>query len=1549
MNNSEPIISPEEIAIIGMAGRFPGASNLDEFWRNLCGSVESISIFSEEELAESGIDPQVFKSPHYVNASAILDGADLFDASFFGFSPREAEVMDPQQRVFLEVSWEALENAGHDADSFSGLIGIYGGLSTSTYLYNIFTNTDLIGSVGRLSIILGNDKDHLPLRASYKLNLKGPSVNVNTACSTSLVAVHLACQSLLVGECDAALAGGITITVPQKAGYVYEEEGLLSPDGHCRAFDARAKGTVTGNGIGVVVLRRLSDALAAGDNIHAIIKASAVNNDGAMRMGYTAPSVEGQAGVIADALALARVSPETIRYIEAHGSGTALGDAIELSALNEVFRAQTSARGFCAIGSVKTNIGHLDSAAGVAGLIKTVLSLKNKMIPASLNYETPNPKLNIEDTPFYVNTKLSQWEASDVPRRAGVSSFGLGGTNAHIILEESPERAPSSPSRPWNLIVLSAKSEASLEESTERLAQHLKRYPDQNPSDIAYTYQLGRKQFEHRRIIVGLGQQHLLRTLDMRDPKFFLTSICRSGDRPVTFMFPGLGDHYVNMAAELYKNESIFKETIEYCSQLLKSYNGLDLTAALYPQGEEGAITGTSDKSDVMPDSTIDLRRMLRRGGGSDSKTATELDRTILAQPALFAIEYALASLLMSWGIKPESMIGYSIGEYVAACLSGVISFEDAFYLVARRAEIIESLPGGDMLAIPASEEELSTLLRDGISISAINTPSLCIVSGARESIHDLEQQLSRKGLLCRKVQTTHAFHSSMMEPAFDLLVKEVQRIKLKPPSIPYISNVTGYWITEAQATAPTYWAQHMCAPVRFGDGIAPLLENQERVFLEVGPGHSLCSTLLQHPLSKQHDDLTVVASLRHQYEKQSDEAFILTALGKLWLAGVEPDWTGLYPGERRYRVPLPTYSFESKRYWIESNRVAGSAAKKSSPGALIPDMADWFSIPTWKLSVYTDIAKGDKSEMSARNRLVFVGKTEFAEELVRRLKEIAHCVNIVRAGSEFSRSDDGSYTIDPHRKEHYDQLVESLIDADNRPDHIVHLWNVTGESEPASRSRFRELQSLGIYSLLFLVQSLAKKEIAHSLVGDVNASLNIDVITDNMQPVTGSENLFPEKAVILGPCKTIPQEYPNLTCRSIDIELPRPGSWQEQQLADRLLTEFNSPSEELAIAFRGVNRWVQTFEPLRIEGSEPEPERLRKNGVYWITGGLGRDSLVRAKYLAEKHQARLILTGRTALPPKSEWDNWIATHDNRDEISEKIRKVIELEKAGSEVLVMSADVADQEQMQMVVRAIDERFGELHGVIHAAGLTDVKYSQVISEVEPGECERHFQSKVYGCYVLENVLRGRPLDFCILTSSVASMTGGVGVLAYTSASIFMDTFAHRHNRVDPVCWTSLNWQGVSDEETIEAFRRVLSLRPVTQLIVSPEDLVASINRRIHLDFLRKSSSGQTVVHSRPNLGNDYVAPRNDIERRLSELWQQLIGIDQVGIHDNFLELGGDSLLGVQLIARLRNIFKINLSVRSLFESPTIAELALTIEELLIEEIELMTEEEAKRFK
>ena len=1505
------------IAIIGMAGRFPGARNIDEFWQNLRDGVESISFFTDQEVEAAGVDPALLQNPHYVKAGGVLEDVELFDASFFGFNPREAEIMDPQHRVFLECAWEALENAGYDPESYEGLIGVYAGMSMNTYLlFNLLSNRHVIASVHSDQLAIGNGRDYLPTRVSYKLNLRGPSVNIQTACSTSLVAVHLACQGLLSYECDMALAGGVSIDIPQKRGYLYLEGGIGSPDGHCRAFDAKARGTVGGNGVGIVVLKRLADALADGDTIYAVIKGSAINNDGSLKVGYTAPSVEGQAEVIATAQAIAGVDPETIRYIETHGTGTSLGDPIEIAALTQVFRASTQAKGFCAIGSVKTNIGHLDAAAGVAGLIKTVLALKHKMLPPSLNFEQPNPQIDFENSPFYVNTKLSEWEApaDGTPRRAGVSSFGIGGTNAHVVLEEAPVIEPSGPSRPWQLLLLSAKTASALETATTNLADHLKRHPDLNLADVAYTYQVGRHAFDHRRMVVCRDLEDAVTALETRDPQRVFTALHEGGDRPVAFMFTGQGAQYVNMGRELYQTEPTFREQVDLCAELLRPHLGFDLRDLLYPTEEDA------------------------------EEAAARLKQTYITQPALFVIEYALAQLWMEWGIRPQAMIGHSIGEYVAACLAGVFSLEDALALVADRGRMMQSLPGGAMLSLPLPEDEVRSLLNEKLSLAVINAPTLCVVSGPNDAVDKLEVQLAEKGVVYRRLHTSHAFHSNMMEPILEPFTRRVAQVELHPPRIPFISNVTGTWITAEEAMDPGYWAKHLRHTVRFADGVQELLREPARVLLEVGPGRTL-STLTRH-----HPDCTgervVLSSLRHPKDQQSDVAFLLNTLGKLWLAGVKVDWSGFYAHERRHRIPLPTYPFERQRYWIEPGERPYELAARPTAQRKKPDVAEWFYVPSWKRS---DLPIPFEPEALADQQarwLVFGDEGGLGLQMAERLEGQGQDVIYVTAGQRFERVGDHAYTINPRERDDYDALIQALRAQDKVPETIVHLWSVTPDGPaPSGIESVEEAQERGFYSLLFLAQALGKY--------NVTVPLQIGVVSTNLQEVTGDEVLCPEKATVLGLCKVIPQEYPNITCRSIDILLPDPGTPQRERLIDRLIAEFVLQPPDLTVAYRGSHRWVQTFETLRWDGVGEGPTRLRKGGVYLITGGLGRIGLVLAEYLARTVGAKLILVGRSALPERGEWEQWLATHDGQDITSRRIRKVQALEALGAEVMVASTDVADQAQMQEVITRAYKRFGALHGVIHAAGIVGPGAVAAIQEAGRAECERQFRAKVHGSLVLEKVLPDEGLDFCLLQSSLASVLGGLGFAAYAAANCFMDALAHRHNRADHAPWISVNWDGwrfeeeqpmttgttvaelsITPEEGVKAFQLLLSLGNTSQVIVSTGDLQTRIDQWVKLKSLRDTELPEDVDttprHPRPALQTAYVPPRTELEQTIVAMWQQVLGIEQIGVHDNFFELGGHSLLATQLISRLRDTFQVELPLRDLFEKPTVASLAEAIE-------------------
>jgi phthiocerol/phenolphthiocerol synthesis type-I polyketide synthase E len=872
MSNSEM-----DIAVVGLSGRFPGARNADEFWQKIRNGEELISFFSDEEVERPNPN-----DPGLVKACGVLADIDLLDAEFFNISPREAQLMDPQQRVFLECCWNAVENAGYDLDGYAGAVALYAGVSVNTYALSLLPT--LHDPANLFQALIASDKDFLATRVSYKLNLTGESVTVQTACSTSLVAVHMACQSLLTGQCDMALAGGVTIVVPQKAGYVYQEGVINSPDGHCRAFDARAKGTVRGNGAGVVVLKMLSDALRDGDHVHAVIKGSAVNNDGRRKVGFTAPSVAGQADVIAKAQAMAGVEPETIGYVEAHGTGTPLGDPIEIEALTRVFREGTGGKQFCAIGSVKTNIGHLDSAAGIAGLIKTVQALKHGEIPPSLHFQTPNPEIDFENSPFYVSTSLHELKRGETPRRAGVSSFGIGGTNAHVVLEEAPALRSQESPRPLQILTLSARTPAALQQMSDDLADHLQNNPGLNFADAAYTRNVGRKVFPYRRAVVAGDANECAGQL-RQSPRRQSSGEDKAEQPQVVMMFPGQGFQFAGAARALYEREAVFGGHVDHCAEYLRQHLGMDLRDLLHPPSH---LAQEADE---------------------------KLRQTRFTQPALFVLEYALAQLWASWGIRPRAMIGHSLGEYVAACLSGVISLEDALRLVATRGSLMQSLPEGRMVTVGLSEEDCRRFLKGNLSLAAVNGATNCVLSGPPSEVESLTQTLTEQRIVHRALRTSHAFHSGMVEPVLDEFSAAAAGIEHQPPGVPYVSGLTGRLIKAEEIDDPSYWSRQMRQTVRFAAGIDALREELPNpLFIEVGPGHTLATLAKRHLEGAR--DVLVAPSLGPDPGK--DYSTMLETLGKLWAQGVAVDWAGYYRDERRRRVPLPTYPFERKRHWIE-------------------------------------------------------------------------------------------------------------------------------------------------------------------------------------------------------------------------------------------------------------------------------------------------------------------------------------------------------------------------------------------------------------------------------------------------------------------------------------------------------------------------------------------------------------------------------------------------------------------------------------------------------
>jgi acyl transferase domain-containing protein/thioesterase domain-containing protein len=1320
-----------KIAIVGMAGRFPGARNVQEFWQNLRDGVESIRSLSDAELLAAGVTPEELASPDYVKRAAVLDEVAMFDASFFGLSPRDASIMDPQHRHFLECAWEALEDAGHPPHGFHGSVGIYAGSGMNTYLiHNLLANRRLLETAGLFQLKqTGNDKDVLATRVSYQFDLRGPSINVQTACSTSLVAVHLASESLRNYECDMALAGGVTIEVPHGRGYIYRDGEILSRDGHCRSFDAASSGTVFGNGLGIVVLRRLEDALEDGDNIRAVILGSAINNDGARKVGYLAPSVEGQAEVIAEAIDFAGINAADISYVETHGTATVVGDPIEVRGLAQAFHKTTGRSGYCGIGSVKTNIGHLDAAAGVAGLIKTALALEHAQLPASLHFENLNPHIELKGSPFYVNDKLLDWPANGLPRRAGVTSLGIGGTNAHVVLEEGLRPVADRKTGPYQLLVVSAKTESAAERAFANLATHLQSHPEVQLADAAYTCQVGRQHFAFRRALVVEDSRAAVESLVRADRKKFASGVVAKTSPPVAFLFSGQGSQHVNMGRELYAHEPVFRETLDLCAQHLVEPLGLDLCQALYPAEEE------------------------------KESAAAKLDQTWLTQPALFAIEYALAKWWMSLGVAPAAMIGHSIGEYVAACLAGVFSLEDALATVAFRGRLMYDLPTGSMLAVPLPAAELP--LSGGLSLAAINNPGHSVVSGPTAEIAALEESLQKQSVFCRRLHTSHAFHSPMMDPILDAFEQRLQGMSLHSPRIPYLSNVSGTWIRPEEATDPGYWARHLRHTVRFSDCLAELFRNPNQILIEVGPGTALTS------LARQQGGVSskVFQSLPHPREAATDLRCALQTLGEIWAAGVEIDWTKLHASDSVQRVSLPTYPFEHRRFWIDADNVQLAAISSAASTPLPVDGKD----PLYYRRIWTSAPVASAPLVETGCWMVFNDSLGVGDHIAAKLKASKQEVILVAAGASYKQSSKGRYAVRPGVREDYDALIADVVKAGHTPRKILHLWSVVkgGTETPLEGALDRSF-----YSPLYLAQALAFQDIA---------DVDIALVSNRMQQVSEEPVRDPARAVLLGPARVIPIELPGITCRSIDVDTE---GERTQECAALLIAEMSSVHENVTVAFRGGGRFVETLEPLSLDAA-PERRRLERGGVYLITGGLGGIGLVVAERLAREFKARLVLVTRSAMPPEAEWEAFLKDAQQTEAEKRKIQKLIEIRSLGGELLVVEGDVTNLDQMRDIVSLARRRFGKIDGVFHAAGVLDD--GPLMLKTAQGTA-RVLDPKVRGTLVLDKALGAAPLSCFVLFSSISSIFPAAGQVDYAAANAFLDAFAL--SRKDPV--TVVNW-------------------------------------------------------------------------------------------------------------------------------------------------------------
>jgi iturin family lipopeptide synthetase A len=1477
-----------EIAVIGMAGQFPGAADIPSFWENLKNGVESISHFSTEELLNEGVDSSLLANPAYVRANGFLENKEFFDAAFFDYRPDEAQLMDPQMRLLHECVWNALEDAGYNVYAIEGRVGLFTGASVNMawQTYAMLESSKFLTDSYYIEFLKNSNFSNS--RISYLLNLRGPSISLDTACSTSLVAVHQACNSLLLGECYMAMAGGVCAKTYSRAGYLHQEGMIASSDGHCRTFDAKADGTVGGEGVGIVVLKRLKNAIADRDNILAVIKGTGINNDGANKVGYTAPGVDGQSEAILMACNMAKVDPQSIGYVEAHGTGTPQGDPVEVEALNRAFGK--SDRKYCALGSVKSNIGHTDVAAGVAGLIKVVLALKHRQIPASLHFSEPNPGINFQGSPFYVNTGLKEWKRDGNPLRAGVSSFGIGGTNAHLVLEEAPAGEPSSSSRKYQLLVLSGKTPAALEGNTQKLSAYLEANRSITLPDMAYTLQTGRVPFAYRKALVCHDVDEALEKLSERRPADRPAQVFMDRRPLLVFMFPGQGSQYTNMCRDLYRSEPVFRTELDLCMAIAKDRFGLELKSVLFPEQDTGA--------------------------GKD------IDLTLYTQPALFAVEYSLARLLWIWGIKPDMMIGHSLGDYVAACLSGVFSLEDALGLVIKRGELMQRTGKGCMLSVSISEKELLRYIEKEkrVSLASVNSSELMVVAGEEAPVCEFKMLLEAEGYKTRFIRTSHAFHSFLMDGILEEFALAVGRSKRQAPSLPFISSLSGEPVTEKEVADPAYWRDHLRKPVRFAAGIQTLLGGENVVFVEVGPGKVLSTFVQSHEARSANHK--VISLVRPAHEVTDDNCCLLRGLGELWTCGIEPCWTSFYEIERRRRIALPTYVFDKVKYpaHVDPYKMIAETMASNLP-AKLTELSQWFHVPVWKL---LPVSRKYPLNESGRCVLLFADPEGIVNGLAEEIARSGGKVIYVAPGKRFYEKSPFWFEIDAEREGDYRALFSSLKSHELYPDVVVHAWNLTSEAEPGySDSSFTAF----FYSLVEVARSYQAVE--------TDADKRLVVLTNHVQAVMDDTEISGMKSMSLGLLKVISQEFPVIGTTHIDISKSEINAF----LWEDICREMHVPETGRTICFRHGRKWEEGYQEVSV--SEGGPGRsFRTGGVYLITGGLGALGCTIAGCLCRDFQSSVVLLGRTRLPPRSGWDMILKTDSYDASIKEKVSKLQALEREGARVLYLDCDIADEAALEAAVGVAELQLGPINGVIHAAGILSGNSVRSLIDLQREDFMEQFGPKIKGLEAVKGVMEKRRLDFCIITSSLSTVLGGLEFGAYAAANTFMDYYIECHKRkgrlenwvcvdLDGLGFDGKNKDVINREELWEVFKKALSFDHVHRLIVSATNLQERLKRWIYRKDIAKDA---ITAHA-----EDCVSPSTDLEARLAEIWCRLLEIDmdKLSVTSSFFELGGNSLIAPILLSNLFREFGVRVRLKHLYRYPTIA----TLSEFLSEEMQV----------
>ncbi|MPZ35487.1 MAG: SDR family NAD(P)-dependent oxidoreductase [Rhodospirillales bacterium] len=1459
-------LPPLGIAIVGFSARLPGAPTAEAFWQMLVEGRSGGRDFSADEIETSG---DLARDPRFVSHGYVLDDIDRFDAAFFDIPPREAALMDPQHRLFLECAWAALEHAGYAAGSTAQVTGVFAGCNFNTYLFNVAHEATMARPSEFVDIILGNDKDYLATRVSYKLDLKGPSLVVQTACSTSLTAVATAAQALLAGQCDMALAGAASVRAQQRTGYLAHDDSGLSVDGKIRAFSADATGMVEGNGVAAVVLKRVADAIADRDTIYAVIRGFAVNNDGVQKAGFVAPSISGQASVIAEALAMASVPADTIGYVEAHGTGTPIGDPIEITALTQAYGPRPVGTPRCDIGSVKTNIGHLNTAAGVAGLLKATLALHHETIPPSLHFTAPNSQIDFATAPFDVVHRLQSWSRGEAPRRAAVSSFGLGGTNVHLVLEEAPrpaERVAVAPAP--HLLTFSARSAAALDRQMAQMAKALDVASPPDLADVAYTLNVGRKPMEHRASVVARTPAEAVSALRVSAVRRKRSTAVAPGHKHgVTFVFPGAGLQHPGMGAGLYREAPAYRDAFDRCAERFRHLLGIALTDFLEEE-PEGSLT-------------------------------ERLSGPCEGLPALFAVDYALATLLQDWGINPEALIGHSSGEYVAATVSGVFSLDAATAIIAARSALIEKTARGAMLLLPVAEHEATKRLGPGLAIAAITGPESCVVSGAQQAIDDLARQLDAEGRAFTRLPADRAGHSPLLDPIIAEFRNAVAQWPLHAPRIPIVSNLTGSWLTPSEATDPDYWTAHLRNTVRLSDGIALLAEHPHRLFLEVGPGRGLTTVLRRHPAVG--TERVVVPTMRPPSRAGDDFAIFSDSVGQLWQAGVNLDLArGPYREQACRRVPLPTYPFEGTRHWIDRTAATPPPAVESLNAA--NDPKGWFFAPSW-----TRMPTLASQAQVGGVVLVLEGEAPIGAELARRLEASGRHVVVAPADSDAQA------------------LLAHLSGEQITPGLIIHLGNLDAVPQGADAEAVYAFHKARAYeSLVSLARTLGADHPARQF--------RILVAARGICSVTGDEQLVPLRALLLGPCRVLPIEMPQIDCGVVEFAL---GS-SDQEVAQALALEAGCTAEErpAVIAVRRGRRWRQDFVPIETRTADPV---VRDGGTYLVIGGLGGIGTQLARHLATQARIRLIVTGRSA----GGADDASSTHGEALAV---------LRELGADVCVIAADAGDAADMRRVFEIADTRFGGINGIIHAAG---VPGGGLLQAGVPEGPASNLGPKVRGLAILDNLCRGRSLDFLILCSSLGAFTGAVGQVDNTAANAVLDAYAQsggppgcrRCLTIDWDIWLDVGMivelgarhekiaghalAGMTPAQGRCAFDRAVSVaEPQVAVSLRPLPALLAEARRHRGEAIARFERAETITPhgARPDLATSFTPPRHDLDHCLAEIMELRLGITGVGIDDDFVELGGDSLLAMPLAAQIRQEFGLPFPVATLLRVRTVRGIA-----------------------